>query len=314
MKLQVPFIQLPLQFDAAHLVDEMSALGTGAWRKHPAKYPGNFSLPLIAVDGDPESDAVAGPMQPTPWLERCPYLTQVLVRLGAVWGRTRLMKLMGGAEVTPHIDTNYYWRERMRVHVPVQTQPGVRFLCGDAEVHMQAGECWLFDTWRLHRVINVLDHERVHLVADTIGGDQFWDIAWRGKAPGQPGLEGWRTEPFAGDDSHQLEQLLLERFNVPTVMTPWELREHLQFLFAHARAEPRLASVQQSAMRFASSWHALWARFGETPEGQPHYRALLDGFDAWIQHNATGLQLVNGTGLLATWTTMIRSAAVSGTG
>lgn len=310
MKLQLPFIQLPLQFDARRLAEEMNALGPDGWREHPSNYPGNFSLPLIAVDGDPESDDVAGPMRPTPWLERSPYLTQVLFRLGAVWGRTRLMKLAGGAEVSPHVDINYYWREHMRVHVPITTQPGVRFLCGDAEVHMAAGECWIFDTWRAHRVINVADHERVHLVADTVGGDPFWQIAWRGKAPGQAGFENWRAEPFAGDDSNPLTSLMLERNNVPVVMTPWELREHLQFLFAHTRPDPQLAAVQQSATNFAASWHALWARFGENSDGWAEYRSLLDRFDGWMQANAAPLQLVNGMGLVLTWTAMIRKAAL----
>lgn len=310
MKLQVPFIQLPLQFDAEQLVGEMNALGADGWRAHPSKYPGNFSLPLIAVDGDPESDEIAGPMRPTPWLERCPYFTQVLARLGAVWGRTRLMKLAGGAEVSPHVDTNYYWREHMRVHVPITTQPGVRFLCGDAEVHMAAGECWIFDTWRPHRVVNVPDHERVHLVADTVGGDTFWQIVWQGKAPGQPGYENWRAGPFVDDDSRPPASLMLERTNVPAVMTPWELREHLQFLFAHVRSDLRLAAVQQSAMNFTASWHALWARFGEDPDGWGDYRSLLDRFDGWMQANASTLQLVNGMGLVATWTAMIRKAAL----
>lgn len=309
MKLQVPFIQLPLAFDADRLAAEMDALGSAAWREHPAKYPGNYSLPLIAVDGDPNNDEVAGPMQPTEWLARCPYLTQVLARIGAVWGRTRLMKLAGGAEVTPHVDINYYWREHMRVHVPITTRPGVRFICGESELNMQAGECWIFDTWRPHRVVNVPDHERVHLVADTIGGDRFWEIAWRGKAPGQPGLDGWRAEPFAGDDS-TLAQLLIERRNVPDVMTPWELREHLQFLFAHVRSDLRLAPIQQAGMRFATSWHALWARFGDDADGWPHFRILLDGFDAWIRANGAELQLANGMGLVATWTAMIGKAAL----
>lgn len=309
MKLQVPFIQLPLLFDAARLADEMDALGPDAWREHPAKYPGNFSLALIAVDGDPDNDEIAGPMRPTPWLARCPYLGQVLGHLGAVWGRTRLMKLAGGAEVTPHVDTNYYWRERMRVHVPITTQPGVRFLCGDAEVHMAAGECWIFDTWRPHRVINVPDRERVHLVADTVGGAPFWQMALRGKAPGQQGHENWRAEFFPGDGSSAPAPLMLERNNVPVVMTPWELREHLQFLFAHTRPDPRLAAIQQSAMNFVASWHALWSRFGEDPDGWPDYRSLLDRFDGWMQANAASLQLVNGVGLMSTWTAMIRKAA-----
>ena len=34
------------------------------------------------------------------------------------------------------------------------TRPEVRFYCGDENVHMAAGEAWVFDNWRLHRVEN----------------------------------------------------------------------------------------------------------------------------------------------------------------
>ncbi|HEX7369084.1 MAG TPA: sulfotransferase [Rhodanobacteraceae bacterium] len=312
MRLHVPFLQLPLLFDAALLRDEMLALGEEPWREHPSKYPGNYSLPLIAVGGDPGSDEVAGAMLPTPYLERCPYLMRVLEHVGAVWGRTRLMKLAPGAEVTPHVDINYYWREHMRVHVPIQTSAKVRFLCGDAEVNMQAGECWIFDTWRRHSVINGGEHERVHLVADTVGGDGFWNIADHARIPGTVAPPGWSPREIPPDPSGAAApQLLLERSNVPLVMTPWELREHLQFLFAHVVRNPRVPMVQQAASRFATSWHALWARFGATPEGWLLFASLRDSFDAWLGQNAEPLMLANGMSFLVTMRAMILKAAMT---
>jgi hypothetical protein len=312
MRLHVPFLQLPLHFDAACLRAEMQALGNDAWRGHPSQYEGNFSLPLIAVSGDPDNDEVAGAMLPTPYLAQCPYLMRVLERIGAVWGRTRLMKLAAGAEVTPHVDTNYYWREHIRVHVPIQTTPAVRFLCGDAEVNMREGECWIFDTWRPHRVINAAATERVHLVADTVGGDGFWNMAERAHAPGAPLPAGWAVEHVVADATTNSEpQLLLERFNVPIVMSPWELREHLQFLFAHVVRDPRVPMVQQAASRLATSWHALWARFGATPEGWPLFASLRDGFDAWLGENAEPLKLANGMLFVATARAMILKAMMT---
>lgn len=313
MRLHVPFLQLPLSVDAWRLRDEMQALGADAWREHPSNYPGNYSLPLIAVNGDPDSDEVAGAMLPTPYLEHCPYLLRVLARLGAVWGRTRLMKLAAGAEVSPHVDINYYWREHIRVHVPIQTSPTVRFLCGDAEVNMREGECWIFDTWRPHRVINAAETERVHLVADTIGGDGFWKIADRARAVGQSGSAGWMMEHFAADTADEaMPQLLLERFNVPVVMTPWELREHLQFLIPQIKPDPRTHNLRQTASRFAASWHALWARFGDTRDGWNSFAALRDEFDAWLGQNAESLQLANGVPFVRTVRSMILKAAMTG--
>src|SRR5689334_15471592 len=144
MKLQAPFAQLPICFDADRLAAEVTGLGESGWRTHPMNYAGNDFLPLLSVYGDPRNETFEGPMRPTPYLEKCPYIVDVLTRLGASLGRTRLMRLSGHAEVTEHVDIHYYWREHMRVHVPIITQPTVTFYCGDQSVHMAPGECWIF--------------------------------------------------------------------------------------------------------------------------------------------------------------------------
>jgi len=312
MKLQVPFIQLPIRFDAERMASEVHALGDEVWRPHPQGFAGNFSLPLISVEGDPESDSIAGPMRPTRSLESCQYLQQVLGRLGAVWGRTRLMKLAGGAEVTPHADIKYYWRDRVRVHVPIITNPAVRFICGEAEVNMAQGECWIFDTWRPHRVINPAASERVHLVADTVGSELFWDMAARGRAPGLGSSNGWLAEEFAdGAIVRGQTKLDLESVNVPQVMTPWELRDHLQFILTQVKPHPQLAVVQRQAARFISGWQALWACYGEARDGWPAYREALNRFARDMEMQATSLLLVNGMRFMDTLRSMVLSVALA---
>ena len=114
MQLSQPFIRLPLTVDANRLRSEVEQFGPDDWRDHPQGHPGNTALPLIARHGQSQDDGVAGPMAATPHLARCPYVRQVLAALGAPLGRTRLMRLDAGAEATSHIDTNYYWSQRVR--------------------------------------------------------------------------------------------------------------------------------------------------------------------------------------------------------
>jgi hypothetical protein len=292
MKLQVPFVQLPLRFDAAALAAEVDALGEAAWRPHPQGYPGNSALTLVTTDGDPDSDATLGAMLPTPYLQRCPYLMQVMASLGAVWGRSRLMRLSGHAEVTPHVDVNYYWRERMRVHIPIVTQPTVRFRCGEAEINMAAGECWIFDTWRMHNVVNDAEHARIHLVADTVGGERFWQHVEHGRNPAAP-PPGWQAQLVPPRDDVQPE-LAYEAVNVPTVMTPWELRDHLAFLVGESVPSPALQVLQQIAGRFIRNWQAVWAEHGEDRAGWPAYRRLLNRFVAEVGPVAEAVALRNG--------------------
>jgi Sulfotransferase family/Aspartyl/Asparaginyl beta-hydroxylase len=274
MKLGVPFLQFPLLFDADALAAEVQAIDESAWRPHPAGYAGNDALLLVTVGGDPTSDATAGPMSATEHLRRCPYLMQVLEQIGGTWGRSRLMRLSGRAEVTSHVDINYYWRERARVHVPIVTQPTVRFVCGEAEVNMRAGECWIFDTWAEHNVIN--DHylSRIHLVADTVGGAGFWEHVSNAR-PHQAEIPGWQPRacpPVAG----YVPDLDYEAENFPTVMTPWEIRTHYAFLMGEASAHTALPLIHGALLQFSRRWQALWARYGERPEGWTRYRDAIE--------------------------------------
>lgn len=309
MKLPVPFIQLPLQFDAEVLAQEIAVFGDAYWHEHPQKYPGNLFLPLIAVDGNPDIESLSGAMRPTPHLLRCPYLMQVLSSVGAVWGRTRLMKLTGNAEVTPHFDINYYWRARARVHVPILTKPTVRFLCGEGEVNMGPGECWIFDTWREHQVINGDDSERIHLVADTVGSDQFGELVRNGRMPGSHEPDGWRAEPVAPTGDLR-PALRYESVNLPVIMTPWELREHITFLMHEVRPHPQLEPAKQVTARFLAAWQALWSEFGTDPAGWPAYRKTLNAYEQWLKSSAASLQLVNETPLLVALRLMVLSVAI----
>lgn len=274
MKLEHPFLQLPVCFDAAAIAAEVEALGEAPWRPHPQGYAGNSALTLISVGGDPDSDAVRGPMRPTPNLAALPLLQQVLHAIGAVWGRTRLMRLSGQAEVAEHVDISYYWREHMRVHVPIVTQPTVRFICGSTEVNMAAGDCWIFDTWRRHRVINDDHRSRIHLVADTVGGRGFWPL-FRAGRPHDRAIAGWsprRVAPAPGGAALELESV-----NVPAVMSPYELREHLAFLFGETPPTDAARALWGGVMvPFAREWQALWAKYGDSGEGLADYRRLRD--------------------------------------
>jgi len=289
MKLDAPFLQLPLFFDAPALAAEVNQLGEACWRPHPQGYPGNSMLPLIAVNGEPSNESFAGKMEPTPELLRCSYLIQVLHSLGATLGRTRLMRLAGQAEVTRHMDQGYYWVDRVRVHVPIVTQPTVRFECGDQTINMAAGECWIFDTWRQHRVVNDATQSRIHLVADTVGGDQFWRLVANGRAiqPGPP------AQPTVRPDVQARPALTYEAVNVPKVMSPWEMKAHFALLLGDALPHPRLAEVRQICGHFVRAWLGVWARSGDDVAALDDYKALLDKFVGEVRQPSETILLQN---------------------
>lgn len=296
MKQQYPFLQLPLSFDAEALAAEVSAIDEAHWLPHPNGLPGNTALTLITTEGIAASNKLYGPMLPTEHLRACPYLMQVLAAVGATWGRTRLMRLSGQAEVRLHVDIHYYWRERMRVHVPIVTQPTVAFTCGDSTINMAAGECWIFDTWRPHRVVNDDSRSRIHLVADTVGGRDFWRHVDAGR-PAHAPLPGWqpRFVPRVAGPSPVLDY---ESVNAPVVMTPWEMREHVRFLLGEAEPSAQLVQVESSLLRLCRRWHALWSCYADDAEGWPRYRDLLDESGDELEKASAGIVLRNGIPLI----------------
>ncbi len=287
MQLATPFVQIPILFDAARLAVEVAFFGPDEWRPHPQGHPGNSALPLLAVNGDPNDDGVAGAMRPTPFLERCPYLRQVLAALDTPLGRTRLMRLDARAEATAHVDINYYWQQRVRVHIPVITFPEVEFICGEASIHMAAGECWIFDTWRMHNVLNPTARERIHLVVDTVGSDAFWRL----------------TESPATQRSVKFRQgfepaLRFESVNLPVVMTPWEIDSLWSNWLADACTGPadpaEIAAINSAVQPIFREWRSLWAEHGERLAGWPHYVQLMSRLGDVARQFAGRVPLPNG--------------------
>ena len=127
------------------------------------------------------------------------------------------MGLAAGAEVPAHIDSAYYWRTHLRIHIPVITNPGVIFTCGGESVHMAPGEFWVFNSFRRHEVHNRGDQHRVHLVLDTVGGGRLWDLV-EAASREMPAP----TETIAPGE-RDIGSLIFEKVNSPKVMSPWEI-------------------------------------------------------------------------------------------
>jgi len=293
MRLSKPLLQLPIRFDAARLAAEVNALPQAAWLPHPTGYVGNEAVPLVSPGGSP-NDGFDGPMAPTEHLSSCPYIMDLMAELGCVWGRSRLMGLAAGADVPIHIDVHYHWRTHRRLHIPVITNPGVLFTCNDETVHMAAGDCWLFDSFSLHKVQNKGTERRVHLVLDTVGGGKLWDLVEEAEA--RPSVE---AKYWAGRDPKQPRPpLAFEKINRPKVMSPWEMRQHVDYVLDHAPPEVRAGTLAKRLDRFITSWHAAWAQFGTADEGLPTYQALVGGMRGELTSlNAQQFKLENQQGL-----------------
>jgi hypothetical protein len=281
MRLATEFVRLPYTFDIERLSTEVLALEPSEWLPHVQDYPGNTSVPLISVNGEMNDD-FNGPMEVTDKLQRCPYIKQVIASFDEVFGRSRLMGLAAGNQVPEHRDVNYHWYNRVRIHIPILTNPKVMFHCGDRFVHMAAGQTWIFDSWKKHHVRNDWDQNRVHLVIDTAGSAKFWETVgqseWRcARQMRKPTNVRDRFLPYV--EGKEVE-ILTEKFNAPLVMQPGEIDALITDIVIDMRSFPRnnpaaLNDFERTLQNFRCEWRRLWSLYGPSREGWPHYDQLI---------------------------------------
>jgi len=297
MKLASEFVKLPLAFNVERLIEEVSQFEESAWQPHPGKHAGNSALPLVSYGGQ-DNDDFSGQMAETPHLQKCEYIRQIAASFGEVMGRSRLMRLTGGSEVPIHVDAIYHWHRHVRIHIPVITNDQVLFHCGTQTVNMKAGECWLFDAWRNHKVVNHSDETRIHLVLDTAGSSRFWDIVdntlshyrEKGNHPPAQHLEYTPGKPVS---------ILLEKYNLTPVLTPGEVDGLVDDIIIEMREYPANDAEQVEILvkqmhRFCRDWRMIFSVYGYEEQGTPQYLALLKKTREILLNMPFDVQLKNG--------------------
>ena len=165
---------------------------------------------------------------------------------------------------------------------------------------MRAGECWIFDSWRRHKVINASDQDRVHLVIDTSGSSRFWQTVREMESFGvqdmapqlQAKINAYPYRPGQPVD------IKTERYNIAPVMAPGEFEAIANELIAAIENNPENDSqlsirYKNLLLSLAKDWRETWHMYGYEEAGWARYRALLGR--AASQLDANPRALVNGS-------------------
>jgi len=318
MRLRTEFLKLPYRFDVDRLVQEVNSIDQREWIPHPTGFKGNTSIPLISMNGE-KNDLFAGPMKPTAPLLQCEYIQQIIATFDSVIGRSRLMRLEGRSEVPEHSDINYHWYNRVRIHIPVVTDPCVRFICNHREINMQPGETWIFDTWKLHQVINQNDIVRIHLVIDTCGSANFWKMVAMAKDPFDTSTRTVTEPAFVPFIPGKAVTIRAEKYNSPSVMSPGELDALTQDLLADVRQAENgdqlsVEQFTQILFEFSKDWRQIWLQHGDEHQGLTHYQSLIDSTRNRLKNLSTPPWLAsNLTDATNTFNARVLTAALSGT-
>jgi hypothetical protein len=180
-------LKLSLQFDALRLQSDLNQILAPDYVPHfnTQYYEGTWSVvPLRSVGGlanhiypDPTKQAAYAD---TPHLARCPYVREVLSGFQCPLLAVRFLRLGPGSIIKEHKDYNLGFEDgEIRLHIPIQTNPGVEFILDGQRVDMKEGECWYLNFNLSHRVANRGTTDRIHLVIDCVVNEWLRDFLQR---------------------------------------------------------------------------------------------------------------------------------------
>jgi hypothetical protein len=257
-----PPVLLPHQFDPDRLQYDVARLADAEWSNHAEKLPNVRVLPLVSVGGGTNNDlAISGPMRETSALLRSPYLREVLATFEHPVSRTQLWWVGPNAAVPSHRDSGYYWYRRLRIHVPVLTDPAVVFECGDRSARLRAGETWYFDNWQRHSLTNGSESPCIHLVIDIRASPDL-------HRPLEALDAGAQTRASHRHAPH-VEPYCFE------ILTPPEFTNLTRHVRGGAPAHAE-AKVEAALTAASASWREIFLRSGNNANAEAEYYLVID--------------------------------------
>lgn len=159
--------------------NEVRALVGENWKEHYKlkDYNGNWNiLSLRSPDG--ESDNILADLtyqdsfKDTSFMDKCLSIKAFIQSFNCEIKAVRLMNLTVGAIIKEHTDGDLAFEKgECRMHVPIFTNPNVKFIINGERVIMDEGTCWYINANLKHSVANNGATDRIHLVFDCIVND-----------------------------------------------------------------------------------------------------------------------------------------------
>jgi len=177
----IGFARLPVIVpDLTHVLDFLN----DNWQPHfnTRDYEGQWEvLPLRTPGGKdtiiPEPINGEDEFADTPYMQKMPAVKQLVDTLKCQVGSVRLLNLKAGAVIKEHRDVELAFESgQARLHFPVQTNDKVEFYVNNTRVTMLPGHCWYINANLPHRVSNLGETDRIHLVMDVEVNNWLKDI------------------------------------------------------------------------------------------------------------------------------------------
>lgn len=168
-------IKLPFQFDAEKLLTEFQSIPNTAYHEITNNYVTPHKLlsaHLISIENPASGNHIFGPNE---LLKNLPHLMEVYNTFACPKETFRVHKLLPDAIIKEHRDLALnYENDKLRIHIPIVTSPGIVMQVNGEQITMLPGEAWYLDFDLPHAVTNSTKNERVHLIMDCLA-NTWWD-------------------------------------------------------------------------------------------------------------------------------------------
>jgi hypothetical protein len=100
-----------------------------------------------------------------------PVMNDIISRLyppGGTVIRAMAAKLLAGKKITPHTDRHKSFHAGHRIHVPITTNPRVRFMIDGQPYQLQVGQAYELNNQKMHSVMNKGSEDRITFIFDYV--------------------------------------------------------------------------------------------------------------------------------------------------
>ena len=176
--------------DAAALTDAILAQDERAWREDEYrqqvfdvhKQTESIVLVFVKLEHWPEIEIVKEPGWDRLADVAVPVMHDIIERhypKGGTIIRAMAAKLLAGGKIRPHIDTHPSFHCGHRIHVPITTNPRVRFMIDGRPHQLEVGNAYEINNQKNHSVMNKGAEDRITLIFDYLPPDELAKLGKR---------------------------------------------------------------------------------------------------------------------------------------
>ena len=129
------------------------------------------SLVMVFCDGWPDIQVTREPSWDALKATAVPLMHHIIENFypsGGTIIRAMAAKLKSGSVITPHRDTHQSFTHSHRIHIPLTTNAGVRFMVNGRPLRLEVGQAYEINNQRNHSVMNSGTEDRITFIFDYL--------------------------------------------------------------------------------------------------------------------------------------------------